>query len=67
MSSLVHDWGLGITSSLKGSNDSAGGGDVDGRNGEALLAGVREKLQHIVACSAQSISDSPISARTFVP
>jgi hypothetical protein len=46
---VVHDRGLVVTGSLKSSNDSAAGGDVGGGNGEALLAGIGEELEHVVA------------------
>lgn len=61
MDVVVHDGGLGITGSLESSNNGAAGGDVDGRDGETLLAGVGKELQHVVAC-LWLISVSPISA-----
>jgi hypothetical protein len=37
---VVHDGSLGITGGLESSNNGAAGGDVDGRDGETLLAGI---------------------------
>jgi hypothetical protein len=53
---VVHDRGLVVTGSLESSNDGAAGRDVGGGNGEALLAGVGEELQHIVAYSTVNLS-----------
>ena len=66
---VAHDRGLRITSSLEGGDHSAAGGDIRGRNGKALLAGVGEELQHILACLTVNIYSSYLRCRRgrFVP
>ena len=57
---VVHDRGLGIAGGLESSDGGAAGGDVGGRDGETLVAGVGEELQHIVACSGVNLSSSDL-------
>lgn len=47
---VEHDGGLGVASGLEGGDHGAAGGDVCGGDGKALLAGVGEELQNVLAC-----------------
>lgn len=51
----AHNGCLGITGGLESSDHGAAGGDVDGRDGKALLAGVGEQLQHVIAYGAVNV------------
>jgi hypothetical protein len=60
---IVHDGSLGVAGSLESSDNSAAGGDVDSGNGETLLAGVGEELQHIVAYPVVNFTRSDLGER----
>lgn len=58
---VIHDGGLGIASSLEGSDNGAAGGDVNSGDSEALLAGIGEELQDIIACRMVNLLFSILS------
>ncbi len=64
---VVHDRGLGIAGGLESGDGGAAGRDVGGGDGETLLAGVGEELQHIVACSRVNLSSSDLGGEGCVP
>jgi hypothetical protein len=62
---LEDDGRLGVTGSLESSDDGRGRGNVDGGDGEALLLGVLEEVQHIVTDDDTGLARQVISGTHF--
>jgi hypothetical protein len=60
------DGGLGVTSTLEGSDDGRAGGHVDGGDGKLMLPGILEEGEHIVANDNTGLAGQNVLDTHFV-